>query len=99
MPASIEAWATWMGSWIASHWGSEALPALRVVIRLYDAVERGKFERSGELRLWMDGWGLTPNGQQGRRWLPPKPEELPNTAPMVAPDRYGHLHAIQGKGA
>jgi hypothetical protein len=57
MPASLAAWNLWMGGWVAAHWGAEALPALRLLVKIYDQVERGKFERAVELRLWMDTWG------------------------------------------
>jgi hypothetical protein len=36
-------------------WLLSDLPGLRVLVRLYDAVERGEFQRAGELRLWLDG--------------------------------------------
>lgn len=72
---SREAWATWMASWVAAHWTPTDLPGLRQLIRLYDQVERGEFQRSGELRLQMDTYGITPKGQQDRRWSPPAEEE------------------------
>ncbi len=71
MPASVEAWETWMRAWFAAHWTPADLPGLRHLIRLYDQVERGEFQRSGELRLTMDTFGITPKGQQDRRWAPP----------------------------
>jgi hypothetical protein len=71
MEASREAWATWMGTWVAAHWTPVDLPGLRQLIRLYDQVERGEFVRSGELRLEMDTYGITPKGQQDRRWAKP----------------------------
>jgi hypothetical protein len=77
LKASRTAWMTWMGAWFAAHWGPEDLPGLRQVIRLYDQVERGEFQRSGELRLEMDTYGITPKGQQDRRWQPPAAENQP----------------------
>jgi hypothetical protein len=71
MEASREAWVTWMSSWFAAHWTREDLPGLRQVIRLYDQVERGEFQRASELRLQMDTYGITPKGQQDRRWKRP----------------------------
>lgn len=68
MPASIEAWTTWFAAWFAAHWSPDDVPALRLLIGLYDQVERGKFERHNELRLAMDTYGITPKGQQDRRW-------------------------------
>ena len=66
-----------MASWFAAHWTPSDLPGLRQVIRLYDQVERGEFQRSSELRLQMDTYGITPKGQQDRRWLPPKEDDQP----------------------
>ena len=91
MPASRTAWRTWMGCWFAAHWGPEDLPGLRQVIRLYDQVERGEFVRAPELRLQMDTYGITPKGQQDRRWK--RPEE-PGTA-SARSAKYGHLTAVE----
>ena len=91
--ASREAWDVWMRSWFAAHWTPDDLPGLRVVIRQYDQVERGEFQRSAELRLAMDTYGITPKGQQDRRWTPPKAEAAPTPEP--APGKlYGHLRAV-----
>ena len=83
LKASIEAWSTWMGSWFAYFWTPDDLPGLRQVIRLYDQVERGEFQRAGELRLQMDTYGITPKGQQDRRWRPPKVEAEQTAAATV----------------
>jgi hypothetical protein len=89
LPASEEAWNIWMGAWFASFWTPADVPGLRVLVRLYDEVLRGRFQRAGELRLWMDGYGITPKGQQDRRWRPPVEGD---TAPSRARgDRYRHL--------
>ena len=71
---SLDAWRTWMGSWFAAHWTPGDLPGLRVVIRLYNEVVLGRFQRSTELRLWMDTFGVTPKGAMDRRWQRPKPD-------------------------
>lgn len=73
--ATLEAWRIWMGSWVAAHWAAEDLPGLRQMIRLYDQVERGEFQRANELRIQMDTFGLTPKGRQDRRWAPPAEEK------------------------
>lgn len=80
---SREAWGTWMGSWFAAHWSPEDLPGLRQVIRIYDQVERGEFQRANELRLQMDTYGITPKGQQDRRWAKPE-SELAEVRPLRA---------------
>lgn len=90
MPASLEAWSTWFGSWFASFWTPADLPGLRQLIRLYDQVERGEFQRASELRLQMDTYGITPKGQQDRRWKP----ELPTASTDQRASRYAHLKAV-----
>jgi hypothetical protein len=89
--AAWAAWRTWFRAWFASQWAPADLPGLRKVIQLYDATERGEFRFRGELRLWEDTYGITPKGQQDRRWLPPEP-----TAPLGASrgDHYPHLRVV-----
>lgn len=95
LAASRTAWATWFGSWFGSHWTPDNLPDLRTCIRLYDQVERGEFQRAAELRMWEDNLGITPKGQQDRRWAPPKPEEeATSTVEPIGGGRYGHLQAV-----
>lgn len=94
MPASVDAWSTWMGSWFASFWTPADVPGLRQLIRLYDQVERGKFQRAAETRLQMDTYGITPKGQQDRRWRPPKGDVEPVKAAGSASNRYGRLSSV-----
>lgn len=95
LKASKEAWEIWMRSWFAAHWTPDDLPGLRQVIRLYDQVERGEFQRSSELRLQMDTYGITPKGQQDRRWQPPKATEPEQEQPQPQPgQRFAHLRAV-----
>jgi len=98
LAASRVAWTTWMQAWFAAHWTPSDLPGLRKVIQLYDATERGELHRSAELRMSMDNYGITPKGQQDRRWSPPKPEEQPvgDQHPETAADAdpYRHLKAV-----
>lgn len=87
LKASREAWATWMASWVAAHWSPTDLPGLRQLIRIYDQVERGEFQRANELRLQMDTYGITPKGQQDRRWAPPADEKPTAKVRQVKPRR------------
>lgn len=80
MPATLEAWRVWFGAWFAAHWTPDDLPGLRRVILLYDQVERGEYQRSTELRQIMDNYGITPKGQQDRRWVRPKSADQPVNA-------------------
>lgn len=92
---SIEAWQTWMRAWFAVHWTPDDLPGLRQLVRTYDQVERNEFQRGPELRLLMDTYGITPKGQQDRRWQKPKDDPAPvaETATTEA-SPYGHLRAV-----
>jgi hypothetical protein len=94
MPASNEAWATWMHSWFAVHWTPDDLPGLRQLVRTYDQVERNEFQRGPELRMLMDTYGITPKGQQDRRWQKPKDEPAPVEETTTEGSPYGHLRAV-----
>ena len=72
-PAAVEVWDGWFRAWWAGNWTPDDVPALLFVIRLWDRVNRGDVKRAGELRQWMDGYGLTPKGQMDRRWRRPDP--------------------------
>ena len=52
---------------------------LVTIVLLYDQVMRGEYQRATELRLQMDNYGITPKGQQDRRWARPV-EEKPAAA-------------------
>ena len=97
MPASVSAWVTWMGAWFAAFWSPADLPGLRQLVRLYDQVERGEYQRAGELRLQMDTYGVTPKGQQDRRWRASQAEASQAAESAGAKSRsgrYGHLQSV-----
>jgi len=96
MPASLAAWETWMASWVAAHWQPMDLPGLRKVVLLYDATERGELHRSGELRMSMDVYGISPKGQQDRRWAAPKVDDVPvkTETPAATDPRFARLRAV-----
>jgi hypothetical protein len=79
LEVSTATWETWFKAWWAAHWTTDDLPGLRLVIRIYDRVARGDVRRLGELRQLMDSYGITPKGQQDRRWLRPEPSVAPST--------------------
>lgn len=90
--AAAEAWRVWFGSWFAAYWTPSDIPAIRQMVRLYDQVEQGEFQRASELRLMMDTYGVTPKGQQDRRWKPPAPAPAEAEQPKGG-KRYGHLRS------
>lgn len=103
---SLEAWQTWFKAWFAAHWTPADLPGLRLLIAQHDAVQRGQAKANDITALvrLMDTYGITPAGQQARRWQAPtadEPADPPAKAPRrsakaAAPDggRYGHLRAV-----
>ncbi len=95
--AAQEAWRSWMGAWFAAFWTPDDVPALRQLVRLYDQVERGEFQRHAELRLAMEAFGLTPKGQMALRWLPAEPEADAEVR-QIGDGRYGHLRTVAGDG-
>lgn len=92
---SVATWQTWFKSWWAGHWTEDDLPGLGLLIRLYDRVNRGDVRRLGELRQLMDSYGITPKGQQDRRWARPEPPKpmTPLERMRAGRDPYGHLRA------
>lgn len=92
MPASQNAWAVWLTAWFAAFWSPDDLPGLRTLIRVYDQVERGEFQRAAELRLQMDTYGITPKGQQDRRWKPAVEDEPGKLVGRIS--RYDHLRTV-----
>jgi hypothetical protein len=87
MQASVDAWVTWFAAWFAAHWTPSDLPGLRQLVRLYDQVERSEFQRAAELRLQMDTYGITPKGQQDRRWSKPTEQRTPASVTPIKPRR------------
>lgn len=68
-----DVWGIWFRSWFAAYWTPDDLPGIYLVVALYDAVQAGALTRSAELRIQMDAYGMTPKGQQDRRWKRPEP--------------------------
>lgn len=96
LAASRNAWETWFRAWFASHWTPADLPGLRLVIAQYDAVQRGQAKANDMTALvrLMDTYGITPAGQQARRWEAPKAAEPEKPAEKPATGRYAHLRAV-----
>ena len=97
LEASRAAWETWFRAWFAAHWTPDDLPGLRQLIRVYDQLERGAFQRASELRLGMDGYGITPKGQQDRRWKRPDGDTGSGdgaNSPAKPKSPYAHLRVV-----
>ncbi len=97
LKATREAWDTWMAAWYAAFWSPDDLPGLQQMARVFDAVVRGDLTRAAECRLQMDTWGVTPKGQQDRRWRPPLEDlQQGHGRSESGESRYGHLRAVDG---
>lgn len=94
--ASRDAWSTWMGAWFAAHWLPADLPGLRLVIVQFDAVQRGQPKANDITALvrLMDTYGITPAGQQSRRWEAPAEDPAPTVETPTKAGRYGHLRSV-----
>jgi hypothetical protein len=84
-----------MQSWFAAHWVPSDLPGLQLVIAQFDAVKRGQSKANDITALvrLMDTYGITPAGQQARRWTAPAEDEpvQPKAKAEAADSPYGHL--------
>jgi hypothetical protein len=96
-PATRRTWEVWFSSWFASHWTEDDLPMLELIARLYDkcVTDQASASEQNQFRQLADSYGITPKGQQDRRWQPPKEEPAPvvDTETTFA-SRYGHLRAV-----
>ena len=63
-PAAAEVWRGWFTAWWAGYWTPDDLPLLRLVIRLWDRVDRGDVKRAAELRQWLDSCGISPRASR-----------------------------------
>lgn len=93
-----QAWEVWFASWFAAFWTPEDVPGLRQLVRLYDQVERGEFQRHSELRLAMDTYGITPKGQQDRRWQPPSVDAQPVVDHGMDDEELAEIRALHSVG-
>ncbi len=96
--AAAETWAGWMRSWIAAHWAPEDMANLRLLIKLWAKADSGKAtgaERS-EYRQLADSYGITPKGQQDRRWTRPPDAPAAVTERQMFDPRaeYAHLRVV-----
>jgi hypothetical protein len=85
--------ADWQEASVA--FGPGDLPGLRVLAQIHSAVIGGDMTRAGELRRWMDDYGLTPAGKQARRWKPPEAEKSQPAASTSG--SYNHLRVVEGQ--
>lgn len=98
---ATQAWNVWFSSWPSSFWTPGDLPGLWILVRMYDRARSDKPGKAGaatEWRLLADNYGLTPKGQQDRRWLPPLEAEQQTTPARTRPSNYQHLRVVLDEG-
>lgn len=62
------AWNAWWRDGAATQWTSADKPAVAQLARLFEELERGELRLAGEVRLRLDGLGLTATGKKNLRW-------------------------------
>lgn len=93
------AWKAWFGAWYAAHWIPEDVHVLRRMILLFDRAmnnDASAAEQS-ELRYLLETFGITPKGQQDRRWKRPeqKAPDRPRRKAAGGENLYGHLRPVE----
>lgn len=87
-----------MGAWFASHWLPADLPGLRLVITQFDAVARNPAPKANDatalVRL-MDTYGITPAGQQARRWAQTDKPPVPAGEQPTPASPYAALRVVK----
>lgn len=74
------AWKAWREDPATGMYGPAELAAAIELAWLFEEAVRGK-EKQSEVRLRMDGLGLTPKGKRDLRWRPPSERAEPDAAP------------------
>lgn len=99
LAASRDAWQTWMRAWFAAHWTPDDLPILRQVVRLFDTIERNDASAAEltQYRQLLDSYGITPKGQQDRRWTRPKADDPRPGIEPKADSPYRGLALVVGE--
>jgi hypothetical protein len=64
-PMTVLTWAAWRSDPVTAQWSPSDVAYALDAIRLYDSM---KASTANEVRLRMDGLGLTPKGKRDLRW-------------------------------
>lgn len=101
-PAGVQrAWKGWWQDGASLHWSTADRESVVVCARLLDAIENGELKHAAELRIRMDGLGLSPKGKRDLRYR--LGDETPDVS-LVAPvaeleDRRARRRAELAGGA
>jgi hypothetical protein len=79
-PRTRAVWAAWRADPATSQYGPAEVAAAVELAWIFEAAVRGE-ERASEVRLRMDGLGLSAKGKRDLRWRSPT-EQKPSAAPV-----------------
>jgi hypothetical protein len=93
------AWSSWRKDPATSQYGPAEIQSAIDLAYLYEEWARGDTKLSAEIRLRMDGLGLTAKGKRDLRWKMPEPDEgqaKAEAAEDKSPDqRRSEMHAVR----
>ncbi len=90
------AWSAWWSDPVAAMWTPADYESLSQLVQLTEYMNHGDVRLAPEVRLRMDGLGLTLKGKRDLRWrvvAPDAPSFAEDRAPEL-PGRYDHLRVI-----
>jgi len=95
-PRTVAVWSAWRDDPATSQYGPAEIAAAVELAYLHDAYVRGE-EKSAEVRLRMDGLGLTSKGKRDLRWRTAAEVATIAEQPKLAEVR--RLHAVDPSAA
>ena|SRR5579859_35711 len=87
---TVLAWNSWWDDPASTQWTAADVGSVRYLARLFDL---GSVSIANEMRLRMDGLGLTQKGKRDMRWRIVEPEEPAERKPP-APSRRRNLNVV-----
>ena len=96
LPGTKQAWASWWRDPVSLLWGPADVEALRQLAYLTHEFDAGNVRVAPEMRLRLDGLGLTQKGRRDLRWRVAE-DEVASRRPSDEPrtSRYDHLRSVQ----
>jgi hypothetical protein len=89
------AWSHWWSDPAATQWSDSQFDELVALLALSDEFWQGNRTRAAEMRLRMDGLGLTLKGKRDLRWRAPDDDEAaPPARPKAGAARRKRLQVV-----
>lgn len=89
------AWTAWRNDPATRQFGPAEVQAAVDTIFLYEEMARGAHNFAGEIRLRLDGLGLTAKGKRDLRWRVPPPGEVVQLKSVAPPTRERKVRAVE----